>query len=237
MPNFTTADRLNQIMSERNLKQVDIIRMAQPYCISFKVKLGRNDLSQYLSGKVEPRQNKLYILAKALNVNEAWLMGYDVPRERKEDGEPADNLPAPEITDDFIEFPVIGEVAAGFEHIAIEDWSGDKIKVPREYLSGHNREDFFVLKVKGDSMYPQYQDGDKVLVLRQSTMNYSGQIGVVIYDGDKGTLKKIEYAQGEDWMKLVPVNPNHPTIKIENEDLERCRVLGIPRLLVREIVD
>lgn len=146
-------------------------------------------------------------------------------------------LTAPEITDDFIEFPVIGEVAAGFEHIAIEDWSGDKIKVPKEYLSGHNREDFFVLKVKGDSMYPQYQNGDKVLVLRQSTMNYSGQIGVVIYDGDKGTLKKIEYAQGEDWMKLVPINPNHPTIKIENEDLERCRVLGIPKLLVREIAD
>lgn len=146
-------------------------------------------------------------------------------------------LISPEITDDFIEFPVIGEVAAGYEQIAIEDWAGDKIKVPREYLVGRNKDDFFVLKVKGDSMYPQYQDGDKVLILRQSTMNYSGQIGVVIYDNDKGTLKKIEYAQGEDWMKLVPINPNHPTIKIENEDLEHCRVLGIPKLLIREITD
>ena len=165
-------------------------------------------------------------LAEYFNVNPAVFVDDDFYE-----------LISPETTDDCIEYPVIGEVAAGFEHIAIEDWSGDKIKVPREYLSGHNREDFFVLKVKGDSMYPQYQDGDKVLVLRQSTMNYSGQIGVVIYDGDKETLKKVEYAQGEDWMKLVPINPNHPTIRIENEDLERCRVLGIPRLLVREIID
>ena len=94
-----------------------------------------------------------------------------------------------------------------------------------------------MLQVKGDSMYPQYQNGDKVLILKQSTMDYSGQIGVVIYNDDMGTLKKIEYAQGEDWMKLVPVNPNHPVVKIENEDLEHCRVLGIPKLLIREITD
>ena len=69
-------------MSERDLKQIDIIRLAEPICKEFKVKIGRNDISQYLSGKVEPRQNKIYILAKALDVNEAWLMGYDVPKER-----------------------------------------------------------------------------------------------------------------------------------------------------------
>ena len=40
---------------------------------------------------------------------------------------------------------------------------------------------FFVLCIKGDSMYPQYQDGDKVLILRQSTVNYSGDVGAVIY--------------------------------------------------------
>lgn len=41
--------------------------------------MGRNDISQYVSGKVEPSQWKLTILAKALNVSEVWLMGYDVP--------------------------------------------------------------------------------------------------------------------------------------------------------------
>lgn len=82
MPKETISQRLIQIMNERNLKQIDIIRLTEPYCNRFKIRIGRNDLSQYISGKVEPRQNKIYILAKALDVNEAWLMGFDVPKER-----------------------------------------------------------------------------------------------------------------------------------------------------------
>ena len=82
MPKFSTRQRLQQIMSERNLKQIDIINLAKPFCELYKVRLGRNDLSQYLSGKVVPKQYKTYVLAKALDVNEAWLMGYDVARER-----------------------------------------------------------------------------------------------------------------------------------------------------------
>lgn len=82
MKKCTTADRLKQIMSERNLKQVDILNLTKPYCEKHKVKLGRNDISQYVSGKVTPRQTKIYILAEALNVSEAWLMGFDVHPER-----------------------------------------------------------------------------------------------------------------------------------------------------------
>ena len=84
-------------------------------------------------------------------------------------------------------------------------------------------------------MYPAYQDGDKVLVLKQSSMDHSGQIGVVLYDGDVGTLKKIEYVSGEDWMRLVPINPAFPPIKIIDSALEQCQVLGVPKLLIREI--
>lgn len=74
-----TSERLKSIMNSRNLKQVDILQLAEPYCRKHGIKLGKNDLSQYVSGKVEPGQYKLYILGLALNVNEAWLMGYDVP--------------------------------------------------------------------------------------------------------------------------------------------------------------
>ncbi len=42
----------------------------------------KNDLSQYVSGKVEPKQDKLTILGLALNVNEVWLMGYNIPPDR-----------------------------------------------------------------------------------------------------------------------------------------------------------
>ena len=78
----TTAERLTEIMSLRRLKQVDILRLAEPYCQKFLVKLNKSDLSQFVSGKVIPGQFKLKILSLALNVNEAWLMGYeDVPME------------------------------------------------------------------------------------------------------------------------------------------------------------
>lgn len=82
MKPFTTAQRLKQIMDERGLKQVDILRMAQPYCKRYDVKLGKSALNQYVSGRVEPRADKLSVLSYALGVSEAWLLGFDVPVER-----------------------------------------------------------------------------------------------------------------------------------------------------------
>lgn len=80
-----TSKRLKEIMQARNLRQVDILRKAEPFCKQYNVKLGKNDLSQYVNGKVEPGQDKLAILGQALNVSEAWLMGYDVPMGRTDD--------------------------------------------------------------------------------------------------------------------------------------------------------
>ena len=81
MKQSNTAERLKEIMKERKLKQTDILEKAQPYCEKYGIKLQKNDLSQYVNGKVEPGQKKLSILAKALNVSEAWLMGYNVSIE------------------------------------------------------------------------------------------------------------------------------------------------------------
>lgn len=233
MPNKTTSDRLKQIMEERNLKQADILKLAAPYCKQYKIKLGRNDLSQYVSGKVLPRQNKLYVLGRALNVSEAWLMGFDVPMER--DSDVVQQYPEPVITENYTTFPVIGDIAAGFDSIAFESWDGDTIEVPESYLKGHHKSEFFVLRVKGDSMYPLYQDGDRVLIFKQTDVNASGDIGAVIYDDEIGTLKKVEYVKGENWMRLVPINPNIPPIMIEGERLDHCRIIGIPKLLIREV--
>ena len=80
----TTSLRLRQIMRERDLNQVDILRLCEPICKRFGLKLTKSDLSQYVSGKVAPGQWKLSILGQALNVSEGWLMGLDVPMERKE---------------------------------------------------------------------------------------------------------------------------------------------------------
>lgn len=83
MKKFTTSQRLEQIMQSKKLRQVDILNAAKPYCKKYGIKLWKNDMSQYVSGKVEPGKDKLTILGLALNVSEAWLMGYDVPAGRE----------------------------------------------------------------------------------------------------------------------------------------------------------
>ena len=70
-------------MNDRSLRQIDILNLTVPYCKKYNVKMNKSDISQYVSGKVEPNQDKLAVLGMALGVNEAWLMGYDIPRERK----------------------------------------------------------------------------------------------------------------------------------------------------------
>lgn len=79
----TTASRLRQVMSERNLKQVDVISLSKVHQKELGVKLGKSALSQYINGKSTPDQEKLVLLARTLGVSEAWLMGYDVPATKE----------------------------------------------------------------------------------------------------------------------------------------------------------
>ncbi len=167
--------------------------------------------------------SKIKAMADKLNTTPAYLMGWE------------EKYPEPDITEEYVTFPVIGDIAAGYGLVADENWSGDTIDVPLSYFKGRKQSDFFVLRVKGDSMYPTYHDGDIVLVLKQTTLDYSGQIGAVLYDDECGTLKKVEYCQGEDWINLISINPNYPPKRIENEELEHCRIMGIPYMLIREI--
>ncbi len=78
----TTSDRLKEYMQETGLRQVDIVEKCKPYCEKYNVRLGKSDVSQYVSGKIQPGQRKLTILGMALNVSETWLMGLDVPQKR-----------------------------------------------------------------------------------------------------------------------------------------------------------
>lgn len=83
MRKYETSDRLNQLMTERNWKQVDIINNSKKFQEKLGVQLGKSALSQYVNGVQAPDQKKLSLLALTFDVSEAWLMGYDVPRERE----------------------------------------------------------------------------------------------------------------------------------------------------------
>lgn len=78
------ANRLKKAMNIRGLKQIDLVN---------KTGIDKTLLNKYLKGISEAKQDNLTILAEALNVNEVWLMGYDVPIENKaEDNDPINNI-------------------------------------------------------------------------------------------------------------------------------------------------
>ena len=221
MPEF--KERLDEAMRIRDISAAELSRIS---------KVNEGAISQYRAGKYKASQRSLDKLARALNVSIPWLMGADVPMT---DEPTAPTLPSPTITEDTVTFPVITSVAAHYDGVSIdESAAGEKIEVPRAYLKGRKAEDFCAMRVRGDSMYPAFQNGDIVLVLRQSTMNHSGEIGVISYGDDEMTIKRINYVDGEDWLKLVPLNPAYPPRRIEGVDLESCHVIGIPRVLIRE---
>lgn len=66
-------NRLNQALEIRGMKPIEL---------SKRTGLSKARISQYTNGVYEAKQKALYLLARALNVSEAWLMGYDVPMER-----------------------------------------------------------------------------------------------------------------------------------------------------------
>ena len=69
------SERIATALSIRNMKQAEL-------CM--KTKIPKSAISQYIGGSFEPKQDRIYLIAKALDVSEAWLMGYDVPMERNQ---------------------------------------------------------------------------------------------------------------------------------------------------------
>lgn len=67
--------RLRKALSMRNMRQSDLCE---------KTKIPKSAISHYLSGSFVPKQDRTFIIAQALDVNPAWLMGFDVPMEKQE---------------------------------------------------------------------------------------------------------------------------------------------------------
>ena len=68
------SKRIAMALRIKGMKQYELCKLAN---------VPKSSLSLYLSGAYEPKQDRVYDMAKALNVDEAWLMGYDVPMERQ----------------------------------------------------------------------------------------------------------------------------------------------------------
>ena len=213
----TIASRLRTAREMRGMKQAELVELTG---------IGKSSISTYLRGSYIPKQKNIYKMAKALNVNEAWLMGEDVdPTRQNAYSEPSDSS--------LVTIHYAGPVAAHFD--ATPDDAYEQRTIPAEWIGRRRPEDFFLATVSGDSMYPQFQDGDEILCLRCSDMGIPGRIGIMLLGGDEATVKRIEYKPGEDWIDLIPINPEFKPRRIEGVDLEQCRVVGRVIKVIRTV--
>lgn len=86
----STAERLTYALELRNMKASELHE---------KTGIGKSSISQYMSGTVKPKQDRIYLMAKTLNVDELWLMGHDVPMERQDRFQ--NNTPVTSLQDDI----------------------------------------------------------------------------------------------------------------------------------------
>lgn len=220
----TTQQRLNQLMSERNLKQVDILNMSLPLQKETGIKMSKSHLSQYVNGKSSPDQHKLYLLAKTLNVSEAWLLGYDVPKEDKENGVPSiesiyNQLDRPRKTKvyNFAEYqlreqnkrPKTTIEIRGYVSAGTGEWLEDKI-VDEVSYEGVIPEHDFAVKVNGDSMLPLFEDGQVIFIKSTSDVR-DGQI-IICQVNNEAFVKKLS------GNKLVSLNKKYEDISICDTD-------------------
>ncbi len=89
----TIAERLKEIMEIQNLRQVDLVRLAEPVGETNGLHISKSHISQYVSGRTQPRRDILKVLAEALGVSQLWLQGEDVPMKSAENRQESPQIP------------------------------------------------------------------------------------------------------------------------------------------------
>lgn len=194
--------RLCKAMDIRKFKQVDIVE---------RTKLPKSAVSQYVSGKYLPKQNAVHAIAQALDVTEAWLMGFDVPME-PEDAVSPSNIRKIEKR----RFPLLGTIAADQPIFADQE-----VDCYVEAVTDIKAD--FCLKVKGDSMVDaRINDGDVVFIREQPMVN-DGEIAAVLI-GEEATLKRVYVSENQ--IVLMSANPAYKPIIYKKEEMNDVRILG-----------
>ena len=173
--------------------------------------VGKSTVRKWESGQIaNMRRDKIALVAKALGVTPAYLMGWD-------DSPALPTMPANIVPVKRHTVPLLGEIAAGQPIYADEEHDlcvavDDDIRCD------------FALRVRGDSMIDAgIYDGDVVLVRQQDDVD-DGQIAVVLID-DEATLKYLYHQPGG--VQLVPANRRYSPWSYTGEAAAQVRILGL----------
>ncbi|MCC1436649.1 LexA family transcriptional regulator [Staphylococcus aureus] len=229
-------DRLKQIMSERKISQSELSR---------RTGIGRNSISDYLNGKYEAKQDKVFELAKALNINEAWLMGFDISKNRKIENNDITSIYSKltpprqsnvlkyatnqleeqnNDSDNLVDFnSYIQEKSEVDIYGCASAGIGERLynePISKEFVRGYVPAHDIALKVNGDSMEPLFKNGQIIFIEKSHTIK-DGQIGVFIINGD-AYVKKV-YVE-DNRLTLVSLNKKYKDLYFY--DNESVRLVG-----------
>lgn len=214
----TFSNRLKIAMRIRNIKASEL---------SAKTGIAKSSLSEYIKGKYEAKQDGVFLLAKALDVNEAWLMGCNVPMERNDDLlKKIGAIPLSDI--ETTKIPVLGTVKAGYDYLAEENI----IDYISFQVDGADKENYYALDVIGDSMTPLFDNGDTVIVHKQDDFD-NGDNCVVLINGDEATIKKVY--RGNTGIELKAINPYYPPRIFTKEEIKDLpvKIIGVVEKSIR----
>lgn len=203
--NFKT--RLKQLRNERGISQRQLAEF---------LKVAPSTISMYENGQREPNFEVLESLADFFNVDLNYLLGKT-------------NKTTKIILDSKfskgIKIPVLGTVPAGIPITAVEDII-DYEEIPKSW---ENQGEFFGLKIKGDSMYPTLENGDIVIVKKQSTAD-NGDTVIVMVNGDDATCKR--YERSDTGIMLIPNNNAYAPAFYTNKEIET-----LPLTIIGKVVE
>lgn len=182
------------------------------------VGVGKSTVKKWEDGYISNmRRDKIALLAKVLKMNPVSF----ITGEFKEEEDQATPLPQ---TNVFMR-PVYDSISAGFGVIA-QDVPVDYMPT---YITCPSEQDKYIwINVHGDSMSPLIDDGSKILVKKQTSVD-SGQIAAVLVDDEEAVVKKVLY--NDNTVELHSVNPYYPPRVFKNNDVTRVQILG----LVKEV--
>ena len=204
------ASRLSQALETRGMKAADL---------SKKTKVAEGTISCYINGRYEAKQNLVQVSAEALDVNPAWLMGYDVPMEA-ERSQPA---PAPrpipkgfEPMPKMKKIPLVGSIACGTPILAQQNIE-KIVDVPENIRCD------FSLICHGDSMEGAGIHDRDVVYIRIQPEVENGEIAAVRI-GEEATLKRVYYQNGT--LTLMPANAAYAPMVYTGPELNNVQIEG-----------
>lgn len=162
----------------------------------------RQTISNYEKGRRTPHKEILEAIADFFNVDMDFLYGKTTIENRYRQRLADDTTPV-DLSHSIL-IPVLGSIPAGIPIEAVEDVI-EHIDIPEKWVRAGD--EYFGLRVNGDSMYPLLLDGDTVVIRRQPTAE-TGDICACYVNGFDATLKRIKLTEGS--ITLKPENPSYP---------------------------